>query len=412
MAAMSRHGLGTSHDARFALSACKGGGRRERLVPRVRQRRRPLGPWRLIRVPDGELRAAPVVPAFTGSCGRLIPLLLFAAWLALAGCDDARTVRPQRVSHRAVSLSPALTQILLDLELGDQVVGVGRDDPLAGAEGVAVVGGGLRSIDREKMVAADPTAVVVQSEAGRLPTGLTEMAGRRSWAVHAYKIETIGDIRAAIADGLGGGIGEVMGVPARALELRNQFDRKLEAVAGATRDTEPRRVLLVVEGGAGGQIMACGVNTFLDQLLPRANAYNALDGLGEDGGEPMAGYPMLDLETVLERAGELVVIVSTSPPDASGGQAKGALVHKLREQTGRDFEVRVLRDEKALLPTTTLPRVGAKLAKVIHPEVARRVDEALAEAGSPAAAPAEGGDEPASGAGAETAEGLSTDGSP
>lgn len=350
MSAMPNCGPSTSHDARLAPSAFQGAGRGK----------------------------------------GLIPLLLLVALLPVAGCDDSQTLRPQRVEHRAVSLSPALTQIMLDLELADAVVGVGRDDPLAGAECGEVVGGGLRSIDREKLVAVRPTAIFVQSEAGKLPTGLTEMAGRRGWSVHGYRIETIGDIRGAIADGSGRGIGELMGVPVRALELRNRFDRRLEAVATATRDTEAKRVLLVVEGGPGGQVMACGVNTFLDQLLPRANAYNALDGLGEDGAEPMGGYPMLDLETVLERAGDLVVVISTKPATAEGEPA-GDLIRKLSARAGDAFEVRVLRDEKALLPTTTLPRVAAKLAKVIHPGAASRVDRAMAEVESPSPRPGETG---------------------
>jgi ABC-type hemin transport system substrate-binding protein len=256
------------------------------------------------------------------------------------------------------------------------------------------VGGGLRAIDREKLVSANPTDIFAQTEAGRVPAALTEMAGRRGWQIHAHKIETIGDIRNAIADGRGGGVGEAMGVPVRAMELRGEFDRQLSAVAGATRQTTPRRVLLIVDGGPGGQIMACGVGTFLDQLLVQVNAFNALDGV-EEGAEPMRGYPMLDLETVLQRAGALVVVISTKPADATGEPA-GELMRKLSERAGDAFEVRVLRDEKALLPTTTLPRVAAKLAKVIHPDAADRIEAAMADAESPAPPPDEDpGAEPA-----------------
>lgn len=360
MAAMPRNGTTNNDD--LALAPAKGEGRGEGVALMMSQHDRPIGSPR------------PALAWF-----RLVLMfVLLVPLLAMAGCDNSETIRRERREYRIVSLSPALTQIILDLELREKVVGVGRFGPLSDADDVAVVGD-LRSIDREKLVSVRPTDIFVQTEAGDVPAGLRELATQRGWRLHTYKIETIGDIREAISDYRGGGIGAALGVPVRAVELRGRFNRQLAAVADAVGAAPPPRVMLLVGSGDAGQVTAAGVDTFLDQVLPLVNALNALNEFRPTGEAKMTGYPALALETVVSRTPDLVVVVSPhDKPEAADGRS-GELMRRLSERAGDAFEVRVLSHRQALLPSTRLPEVVAELAKVIHPDKAERIDAALAE---------------------------------
>ena len=103
--------------------------------------------------------------------------------LALIGCQGER----EEVGDdalRIASLSPALTQMLVELDAAEQIVAVGEhDDALPGplAERVAVVGR-FADIQAEALLAARPTHVLMQTD----PTHVEGLASRAGFEVLAW----------------------------------------------------------------------------------------------------------------------------------------------------------------------------------------------------------------------------------
>jgi len=110
---------------------------------------------------------------------------------------------------------------------------------------------------------------------------------------------------------------------------------------------------------------AAGPGTFLDKMLTFAGGRNVLDASAGD-------YPQLSKETVVTLDPDVIVIVrgqAGDPPDELP-----ASLAELQMRAVQEGNVRWLSDPHAMLPTTTMPRVTAKLAKVLHPDLADRID--------------------------------------
>ena len=314
---------------------------------------------------------------FRYSFRQTVAILFSLSGLLLApmGCDQQPSTSESAEGKRIVTVSPAITQMIVDLERADLIVGVMQHDPIRERRDVAVVGD-LYNLDYEKLLFLRPTHIFLQQTRDGVPQKLRELADRHDWKVLTYRIDTIADVQEALWDpdavdptrSVGGAIGYPMAAQVLSQELSNQLRMLAELTL-----TEPTvRTLLLI----GRQPpTAAGPGTFLDEMLSFAGGANVLD-------ESAGMYPTLDREQLLRLEPDVVVIVNAS---TAGGAAGGAVATTQSAESLPDVgEARVveLRHPLALLPSTSMPTIAAELTKLLHPEISEEVDAVMEEASS------------------------------
>lgn len=203
---------------------------------------------------------------------------------------------------RVISLSPALTQIMIDMGQTQRLVGRTQFAP-AGVEDVPVVGDLLHP-DLERITAVKPDLLLVQPSASGVDPALQRLADARGWVIQAWRIDRLNDVF-RIVEELPTAIERVGG------------DATLIRTAGAswrTRMTEklvPRQSLRE----AGDVLMlfavdppvAFGEDTYLDDLLQAFGGRNAIK---------RGGYPKLSLEDLLALNPAVILVIAPSQETA------------------------------------------------------------------------------------------------
>lgn len=229
-------------------------------------------------------------------------LLMFS--LALLTLGVAETCQPERVgpsaqppqprSLRVVSLLPNATEILFDLGVGDQIVGVTRycDRPAA-AKAILRVGG-ILDPSLETVLGASPTVVIGSSkvlgvdDGGRFATLLTAAGAK----LVPLNFETMEDVETGIL-----AIGEAIGRPDSASQLAKRFHSEVGALEGSLRRSPPVKTLLIV---GKNPLVVAGPNSFLGGLFGAMG----LDNVVESG---EMDFPTWSLEQVFVADPDLVI---------------------------------------------------------------------------------------------------------
>lgn len=259
-----------------------------------------------------------------------------------AAADDA----PQRI----VSLTPAVTEIVFALGLGDRLVGVSSycDYPPAAKEIERV--GTFVTPAVERIVAARPDLVIAEPNVGnRNPVESLRELGLDVLIVDP---ETIAQAKQTFID-----IAARLGVPERGVALAAKVDADMAAVVTRLGDVPLRRTLFVV---GRRPLIVAGRGTLQDELLQLARAAN----VGADGG---AGWPHLSVEHVVAAAPEVIIDASMGSED--GGEEAVAFWSRFASIPAvRNQRVSVYGAGEVFRPG---PRIGAALegvARLVHPE--------------------------------------------
>jgi len=297
---------------------------------------------------------------------RLTGMLIagLALYLLIGCADDSAPAKPASPeantpkTQRIVCFSPAVTQMLADLEVTDRIVGVGAYDPVA-PEGSAVVGD-LYRIDYEKLLTLEPTDIILQINSpdlpGRgIPDRLAELAESHDWSLHTFVIKSADDVMTALHDTDGPDIGSVIDRPAAAQKLRDRIDRELTDLAEQTRSDDPTRVLMVV---GLSPITCVGRGTFMDALLTRAGGSNVLS-------KTEGAYPTIDREKMLTLDPQVIVMFRPDRGTAAVATHASDQSDALNLPPGVDVPVVIIDDPRALLPTTSMPHIARQLAAAI-----------------------------------------------
>ena len=308
-------------------------------------------------------------------------VVLLLAGLTLAACEDrapapgagpdGKSAKPMP-GQRIVCMSPAITQMLIELDCADRIVGLNQFDAAA-AELDAKVVGDLYDFEYERLISVDPTDILLQPAHTGVPQKLRDMAEANHWRIHEYRLETIADVMRAMSP-TGQGVPAVVNATPRGREVMDRFLRQLEQVGKAVDAKDPGlsvRTLVLV---GVNPMTAAGPGTFIDEMLTLVRGRNAIV-------DNANAYPVLDKEAIVTLDPDVIVVVHTDP-GAAPDRMPAALA-SLDVRAVNEGHVRWLADPHALLPTTSVPRVMAKLARVLHPEVADRIDRMLQENESP-----------------------------
>lgn len=283
-----------------------------------------------------------------------VALLLMALLgpFVLIGCPREGTpINSSDFSQpRIVSLSPAATQMLHDLGRLHYVVGVGEFDPTETRN--ARVVGDLYAIDYEVLLSLRPTDVLLQPGADGVPDRLRRLADRRGFTIHSFEIETLDDA----LDVLTTSVAEAIDDADRAAELAGRVRTQMRQLAALTAERDRPRILLAV--GLSPYVTAAAPGTFLDDSLAVAGGRNALE-------EAAVLYPEIDHEQLLALDPDLIVYLSGRRFDVGSVSLPPPL----------DERLVVLQDPVTLLPSTSVPRITAKMLGILHPELAEQAHE-------------------------------------
>jgi ABC-type Fe3+-hydroxamate transport system substrate-binding protein len=276
-------------------------------------------------------------------------MLLVTAWVAGCGGDDPLppAAEPDRASAaiRIVSLSPAISRTLLDLDLAGAVVG--RSGYCRSLDPVIPAVGDQLTIDYERLVRLDPTHVLVQPPATGIDAELVRLAGAHGWTIGRWRLDTVADIR-VLVDELPALLGDAAVRP-RADALLRRLDAAV-APAGAARWTGSTLLLCQVE-----PVLVFGRETYLDELLTAQGGRNATSA---------TGWATLSLEDVTRLDPEAIVVVR----GAVEGAEPSAVIRPLSAlpiRAVRNGRVAVLADPDAMLPSSAVVAVGEKLREIL-----------------------------------------------
>lgn len=301
------------------------------------------------------------------------------ATIATNLAPDPRTTREglgevsPELAHdlRVISLTPAISQMLIDLGVGERMVAVSEND-IAATDGLPVVGVDP-DVDTDRLVAIGPTHVMVMHGRNDLPESLVRQAGTAKMAFAGYQYpETIDDVLAILAGPLEGQqpVGAFISRAEQAKQLAESIRKQFAAIAQGVEGRPRPRVLMLF---GTEPMMAAGKGIVLDELLHIAGGENA-------AAASSLTVPVYDRESLRDLAPEVILLlIPGARPLAENIQDDPRLADlaDLAIPAVRNRRVVLLNDPLVLLPSTQMPRIAAAMAKAIHPDVASKIDGVL-----------------------------------
>jgi len=274
--------------------------------------------------------------------------ILLMAVLLFSGCgrDLPRSEAPP---PRTVSFSPAITDMLFAMGLGDHIVGVTTHCQPPDNIDIPVVGSDL-NITAEPILAVEPDVLIIQSAPKRFET-----LRRLSPDIHIeyIRIETLGDIADAMVR-----IATILGDPAKGRNASKAFLARLDKVRRRVAGRPRPRVIFVMghrDPSTAGQV------TFINELIEVAGGVNA-------SAEKYKGWKKIGIEPLLGLAPDVIVCAS----EASVADEARRYWEELTGDSPHKVRIRVVTDRRWTIPTGRMADPFAVLmADFIHPETDR-----------------------------------------
>ena len=278
---------------------------------------------------------------------RLLPAVVAVAFLL--SCSDDRP-GPPGPRPRIITFSPALTQTVFDMGLGEHVVGVTRVCILpVGQERPAL--GDAFNVNSEAILVVRPDVLLVQTADLRRFEGIRQIDP--AVRIERFTIETIADVRLAIAR-----IGRVVGREDLARQALSRFDDGLQAVSRRVAGRPRPRVVFVM---GTRQPAVAGADNFVHDLVELAGGANV--GAEIPG---QARWRKTGIETILAVRPD-VLICQVFSLDAVASAREYWMGWNDLPAAG-DRRVFVVSDRAWSIPSTGLADLAPRLADMIHPE--------------------------------------------
>ena len=235
----------------------------------------------------------------------MIRVVLLAAITIVVGACDRDATSTRSSSPRIASFSPALTDMVQSLGLGDQIVG--RSAFCRDIDPDTPVVGDLHEIDFEMLVRVDPTHVLVQGDPAGVDPSLAELSESRGWELLAYRLDGVQDIRDTYQDMPG----SMLGVDSPRFDASMQVVRShCQLIDAVTANPIPslagQRVLLL---SPMEPPLAWGTETWMGELLERLGGTNAIAS---------RGWTTLGWEDLLRIEADRIVLISEAPLPSEG----------------------------------------------------------------------------------------------
>lgn len=277
--------------------------------------------------------------------------LLVAAW----ACGVPSRTPPgtlARTAEKIAVMSPAAAETLVELGVADRIVAVGDfvDWPrrLAGLPRI----GGHDAPNAERLVELGVGVLfTAASEAGR---GEHTRLGELGIRVVAQDTSTFAGTLAAIAE-----TGREVAREAEAQALLARIEARLAAVRQRAAAAPRRRVLVAV---GHDPLFVAGPGSHLDELVTLVGGENIAR-------EATSTYPMVALETVLERAPEVIVDSADNRPGHPRGLAAGYWNRWPFLPAVAQGRVAFVDPWRLLVPGPRLADMAELMGRLVHPEI-------------------------------------------
>lgn len=267
---------------------------------------------------------------------------------------DERSISPLRI----VSLAPSVTEVLLELGLGDRLVGVTRYCDVSSTVSDVTDVGGYLDVNLEALVGLRPDLVIVIQDHGALRERL-ESLELRTLRVDQGSLEGILHSVIEIADGCG--------VPDRGAQLVRDLEERLDRVAAVTAGLDPPSTLVVVgrdlNAGSLTNVWVAGRSTFYNDVLQLAGGFNAM-------GPSAVAYPEVSREGLLHLDPDVILDLLADlgerDVDVEAALADWRFLGSLRAvREGRLFAVE---ERYAVVPGPGVVALVEQVAQLLHPE--------------------------------------------
>jgi len=267
--------------------------------------------------------------------------------LAAPGCRKD-TSQPQAPSPRIVSFSPALTDLLYDMELGEHVVGVTSYCMPQGGSTPPVVGNRNR-VSAESILAVKPDVILIQQNPSDF--GAVRSIDPKV-RIESFRFESLDDIASAIER-----IGSLTGKETLAARHKKRFLDGLEAVRRRVAGRPRSKVLFVVgydRPSTGGK------GTFMDEMIRLAGGTNAAADRG------YVGWKNLNRENILAMAPQILICQVAPGRRDEARKYWRSLTGLPAARNGRIFCVT---DRRWTIPSMRSAVLAEQLAEMIHPDI-------------------------------------------
>ncbi|MCP4378143.1 MAG: ABC transporter substrate-binding protein, partial [bacterium] len=187
--------------------------------------------------------------------------IFFLAILMFSACQRDQT-RAEAPRPRTVSYSPAITDMIFEMGLGDHIVGVTTYCRPPEGVNIPIVGNDL-NITAEPILAVDPDLLITQTNPQRFET-LRKF--NPDIHVEFFRIETLGDIADAMAR-----IATLLNAADKGTSAREKFLARLDDVRRRVAGRAKPRVIFVM---GHHNPSTAGKATFINELIEVAGGIN------------------------------------------------------------------------------------------------------------------------------------------
>jgi iron complex transport system substrate-binding protein len=271
--------------------------------------------------------------------------VVLAMALLPAGCNDEAPL-PDAAHPRIVSNSPALTQMLFDMGLGDHVVGVTTQCELPAGQTRPTVGAAI-DIDAEAILSLQPHVVLTQTKLDRFQAVQNVAPEIR---FEHFRFDSLSDIAAALQR-----IGEIAGCPEVGKAARGDFEAKLDAIRRRVAGRPRPRVMFVY---GHDRPATSGRNTFVDDMIGLAGGVNV-------AAEQYDGWKKVNVEQVLVLKPDVLICQTDAGEEARSRKAWLSLTGLPAADSGRVY---VVTDRHLTIPSTRSAGLAADIAAMLHPQ--------------------------------------------
>ncbi len=294
--------------------------------------------------------------------------ILIAFALLLSGCSGSTTevttsseskmfkdvlgreVEILEPPQRIISLTPAVTEILFELELGDRIMGVTEYCNFPEEALSKQKMGDFSNPNIELVIAAEPDIVFVAAGVQMELIERLEQLGISVFCLDAESVDhVIKNIRLT---------GDIMGVSEKAQKVANDMQEKVDYIVETVKDQDRPIVFFEVWDEP---LMSAGSGTFIDNIITLAGGINL-------AGDADTQFPQLSMEILFEKdpAVYIAVYMANNSRKAGDIMSRPGYQTLTAVQTGR---VHTIEDDLVTLPGPRVILGLEEMAKIIHPEL-------------------------------------------
>lgn len=198
-------------------------------------------------------------------------------------------------NEKIVALSPSINEIVFALGEGEKVVG-NTTYCTYPQEAINITKvGGYFSPSLEKILALDPTIVIMQQNNYALAQKLQQLGVK----TQVVKIDTLENIKISILQ-----IGKTLNKELKAKEILENINSELEKLKGITTN---KRILFVMghNTSLASRIFVAGQNLYFDDIINESGNTNALQSQRK-------GQPILNTENIIACNPDIVILLAHS----------------------------------------------------------------------------------------------------